>query len=1497
MSDPLSGIAVAPVAGVHQEPLDDRVEHAPLHSTVTASDEEQALESHEVIELQTFSERKVWIEEKIKFLEQMPPVEVFAGLDAVRASAEHVPEMPTLDELRRWIAEHDVIEKETEIFDRGELTKLRQLTKAAAQRNLSSSDTDLIELALTTIYELDKLLHLLRDRSENLELLATRLSWEESRIAAWVDRRTILEDMQTFLDTRVRWTPSVYESITKRSDDIPDLKRRGSFASLASVGSDTSSSSLGLSRGARFKLVESLSQDAAQFAGRVTSLRHGKISAAGKILDRLIDQSRKPVPDELLDEQDKLEELGITEMENLGKFVLSMVVQWRKADEIYIETMLDKTTAQNLFEEIETAKLHHPTARQSTSFVSRADALTRRLASRGNPLSFTSTFPSPEHSLFIEQRNSNQKLAQFLSSEIVTTTTMARKVDDAARAYRTAFEAVKRVENLTSAAEELIDTLSRILVQLQGGVLVPEGNGCPPNLTSATCLDLNQYSAFLTLFPSIAKHFTHTAEKSRHTLQYSVPAMLDLDHSGIDVEFINTARSHFRELEMMLNQVQTAFEDVTTRCDRLTKARRLDTVLTETTSLLEDTESRISISIETQRWRRVTGSPSQVHSVVTQPSLPLPTRTFQGEHFQELLRIDSHIDQEIDAPLHLLVETLEEPLKLYLLQRLSELRGFLGTIKEHEILLNSVQRQTAMMKVVYEEFTNIERRINLLKDRYESRIRDILSVQPANSSTSQADADLKTSLSAIQAEIAHYIDKVSDCIPFVSQDPRSTSPRDGHVLKNNQSVPLDLKFDLPAVDSAVRADSNSFAMTLSTLSEELNQCLTRLHLAYIAKEFDVIMVPTAAHVERLIEDLVTTKSSLSGIISRSDDIALPLLTLTQDVERVLQHDNLHVELSFSQMCDLLQKMSAVFETKDSSAREALYVSRFQSLNDVAILHKTWEKDVLMFLEELRQKYSNEMGSMEQVERGRADTEEAAADEERLEKENDAETLRKQAEHEEPIVKMEQVLPATEEDGRQVEVRCLKSGKDQRAMSCIASQGFPAKEEGMWLQVGCLNEETQNEMGENGMTDEAESSQDERRAMEANHGSDERCVVGESRCFNEEKHVQSEIIPRVTEGNELVVQQRHSNIAVDEGIRRLDARAEEVQLASEVMVGSSSLERTGVREAKGNYLSMTHAANDGLQVGSQEDQIPRDQEPLDGNVKGPGMTQEILNSKSPGQALGPYMAQGQTPDLKNEGQRGDRKTPASYQTRPGERQIQGCQSPQSPKLHSSLKSNLSAKGPTSSSTSYQPKTWSLFEEDVFGLHITSGCSSNKTKDLRDLQDKIIAFRRRLRSMNINEIARPRTPACFPDMDQSKKMAREFLSISSGVSLLPPSASDPSVDVELRSLRTEIEGSVELVKTVEQLAHLAEDISKCDAVLSDLLEHIDSYPAPPTGILSSSYPAVLGATPNEKLMTHLAFTQGAIEAMITNFASVSTDSRSIAEKTRILQTWNECNQFPT
>jgi len=78
-------------------------------------------------------------------------------------------------------------------------------------------------------------------------------------------------------------------------------------------------------------MAELLSRDAAQFAGRVTTLRHGAAAMSGKILDKLIDHSRKPVPDILLDEQDRVEEKTINELESLGNFVMNMVMQWRKS--------------------------------------------------------------------------------------------------------------------------------------------------------------------------------------------------------------------------------------------------------------------------------------------------------------------------------------------------------------------------------------------------------------------------------------------------------------------------------------------------------------------------------------------------------------------------------------------------------------------------------------------------------------------------------------------------------------------------------------------------------------------------------------------------------------------------------------------------------------------------------------------------------------------------------------------------------------------------------------------------------------------------------------------------------------------------------------------------------------------------------------------------------------------------------------------------------------
>lgn len=185
-------------------------------------------------------------------------------------------------------------------------------TKAATQRNLTPEDTDLVELTLTTLFALDKLLHLLRDRSERLDLLCLRLTWEEHRTAAVSSRNDILSDLQKFLHNSARWSPSVYAAI---GDDLDAL---------------TFENTPGLSRIDRYRLAEALSKDAAQFASRVTHLRHGPVASSGKALDKLIDDSRTPVPDALLDEQDRIEDSCSNELEHIGKFAFSVVMQWKR---------------------------------------------------------------------------------------------------------------------------------------------------------------------------------------------------------------------------------------------------------------------------------------------------------------------------------------------------------------------------------------------------------------------------------------------------------------------------------------------------------------------------------------------------------------------------------------------------------------------------------------------------------------------------------------------------------------------------------------------------------------------------------------------------------------------------------------------------------------------------------------------------------------------------------------------------------------------------------------------------------------------------------------------------------------------------------------------------------------------------------------------------------------------------------------------------------------
>ncbi|KAJ6510065.1 hypothetical protein C8R47DRAFT_1096629 [Mycena vitilis] len=1482
----------SPAAGAEQTPHtpDEKSPHAPDAPDPPPTEPEEQLDWKEVIELKTFSDRKAWIEEKIKFLEQMPPIEVFVGMEAIRASAEEVPGLPTRQELQQWLVEHDAIEKETEIFDSGELQTIKKFTKAATQRNLSPADTDLIELTLTTIYDLDKLLHLLRDRSENLELLGIRLSWEEFRTAAWIDRRTIIADLKAFLDTRARWTPAVYDEVHEEAPPPSSSvsKRRASLASLASAASDTLLASPGFSRSARFKLAEILSRDAAQFSARVTSLRHSKISAAGKKLDKLIDTSRKAVPEDLLDEQDRLEERGISELEHVGKFVMNAVMQWRKADEIYVESMKDQVAAQALWDEIEAAKFQHPTARQSISFVTRAEALIKRLVLRGDPASPSSTFPQPTHVLFPEHKEVNDSVVRALSSEVSTALELARKVEAVAKEYRLNYEAVHRVETLVETASALSTTVTTVIERLEKGVSSTDGDGTPPNLMSEACLEPTRHGAFLALLPSIFKEQETATDTAAQVLRNSRGALLGLDRPSIDPAFKSKAAAEFQRLSKLRGQAQWTREDVTTRVGRLREARKIWKLMDANLSELEDIRRDIGEAMEKQRWQQelnANGAPPTPDSF----SAPLPAESPRTESFKRLDDLSAKLAQEIDLPLTSLSRTLEAPLNERLCRSSAGLKHLLNQVRKMAGLLEAVKSQAAVMSAIRDEFHDLQSRMDDLKMRVESGIGQILAEKLINSELINFDSTLKNDINGVRTEIKVFTDSLHQRVPFVSRGPGPSPTATTFVKRRFSSIDLklssfdehqsvELPFDLQSLDDAVRTDSNSYAMKLGGELRTLEQRATHFELAQIAKEVDASLSPVVAHINEAVQQLVTFKSTFTTIVSQTD-ISQPLAELQRDVANNSQSRRAPIARSFSPIREILRRMEAAPGSRDPAVHESLYLARVHAVDDAELRFRAWTDDVDSLTKQVAEAQRAEAQRLEA---------ERIAEEQRLQAERER-LAAEEAEHarlERERLEEQERLRLEEErlaEERRVQAEKERVAAEEAAQALIAKQQAEAKEQER-LELARVEEERRLQVEkERVAAEEAERArlERERLEMEAKLRLAEEQLAEERRLQAERARIAAEQAERERAEKERLEQVERDRVEERrlqaEKKRIADEEAEAVRLAEE----KAELERLSLERVERERLEEEQRLQaERARIAAEEAEQTR--------LAAERAEQERLENERLAMETKLRMVEEQlAQERRLASEKADQERLEKEHRLQMEQERLAAEEAEKSRLREAAREAERKRKEKPVSP----------DHDVFGIRgAPSGGGAFQTAEMHELQTHIFALRKRLRALSIEGLAGSSfvSATYLPPADELDKVIRDFFLLCEEVATLPGSAEDPSVDVELNSLRTEVTRTTHLVEHLENLAKFTEGLHACDAALSDLLEHIDTYPSVPL-TLTSSFRAPTDLPAEEQLASRLSFTNSAIERLASLFASVKDDQRAIAERDRIQQTWSELEEM--
>ncbi|KAI0662995.1 hypothetical protein C8Q70DRAFT_955154 [Cubamyces menziesii] len=1240
---------------------------------------DEALEWHEVIELQAFSERKVWIEEKIKFLEQLPPVEVFARLDALRQSATEVPGLPTREQLKQWMVEHDKIEKETEIFDSGELKKLKKFTKAAAQRNLSPADTDLIEITLTTIYALDKLFHLLRDRSDNLELLNIRLTWEERRVAAWVELRKLLDDLREFVTTRARWSPAVYENLEEEdatppvpSESVPT--RRNSVVSMAS---ETSSASLaGFSRGARFKLAEMLSREAAQFASRVSSLRHTKIALAGKALDKLIDDSRKPVPDELLDEQDKLENEGITEMEDVGKFVMQVVMQWKKADEFYVETLKDKSNAQTLLEEIEVAKLSHPTSRQDASFMARTSALTKRLLLRGNPAT-SLTFPKPSHRHFPDQTASTDVLIQQLSTEMATALRHAKKAEECAKEYHAAADAVKQVEIVRKAASDLTGRYASLIDRMENGIATSNGDGTPPDLSSEDCLDSSRHSVFLSLFPSMLEELEKAELEVEPLLSAARSALLHLDFPGIDAQFKMDSAATIDELEAKRAAATMAKDLVASRTEALVQVRSVWSAMDSLFQEVEELRKDVLDAMSRQMWRQ------QVrHDAPPTPESPtaaLPATTLSPEEVAERLAdLRSRLISDVSSPISSLSSSSGPALREYLIRASSALESVLEATGDTARFWEAVQQQATMMGTVRDEVHSLQIRIEDLRMRFEKGAQDVFT--GALHQETQVEETLTGELVATRSAIQQFLDELPRRIPFVGEvkfarsvehasPKRRASLPGGFTLDAiQQAAQPTVLFDPAALDKGVRTDSNTYSMMLSGALRALESKADYFQLAKKAHALDAALASMVGLLGQAEDAVASIHVTLTGSEERLS--ADRFSELSASLNEVSQKHSVIVEETLSHVRDALQGLRAAPGGHDVGARDAVVSARQKAVENAESHFSSWKKSLAGLKQQL--------ADAQKVEQHRiAEEARLKEEQERLEAETQALRAREQA-------------------------------------AAVEAERLEA------LERARLERE------------KAEAEERERKERQE--------ALEQARREEEERQ----------------------RVAEEERLRQEALRQAEM---------SADLSLETVEE---------------------------------------------------------------------------------------------------------VSFSISA------------------EDDVFAVRGSSSKGAGMTPELSELSSRIFNFRKRLRSIGINDAARPsaRTSAPLPEDEARQAMQQALTTLTDEVAELPVHVpQNQNIEADLRSLRSELEASADLMGRVNQLADFSMALRQCDNALSDLLEHIDSYPSPPLGPLSAPHVSDSSLPPEEQLSVRLAFTRDVLNRMKALARALVNDPRVLPERERVWQTWVE------
>ncbi|WVR06884.1 hypothetical protein IAU60_003920 [Kwoniella sp. DSM 27419] len=518
-------------------------------------DELKDLSQEDARELRAFLDKRRWFEQRVKLLEEVPPIYPFihyrlcyptdhdvdtpdSEKSAIIRSGEQSSDwrLPSRQQVEIWQSERDKIEEDVLEFDGGDLARIKDMTRAATLLPLTPPSTHLVSIALDLIVLVDLLLTKLRHRYDLLELTLARLEWDRIRWEVESETRRVREEVDRMVQEQSAWTLGTQsddenrstEGTLKNQSSVSPEVIKGDAASpigrLSAKSEGASSSPVGevsrrcdLRKPARYTLWQSRLDEIRLRQEQISS----RAAQSGSALDRMIDLAgplkglggvygpasdtgQNAIPDELLDEQDNLE----AKVKETGGRVDC-------AKDYYDQCIHLQQAAENLKSEAEVALQESAISDRHSSLVVSLQAIQARLPSTAQTTYVRSTHPAfPVHDEHEEQIM--QSLAAARNKASAAVEALQFRVDWYGRiagARKTVLVQRDLTKISLAQAQDALD-------KVQSGL----GEVKPPNWDQPKTLE-RDYEVWLELAPSWQAEAGEVAEAARSAGQTSALAL------------------------------------------------------------------------------------------------------------------------------------------------------------------------------------------------------------------------------------------------------------------------------------------------------------------------------------------------------------------------------------------------------------------------------------------------------------------------------------------------------------------------------------------------------------------------------------------------------------------------------------------------------------------------------------------------------------------------------------------------------------------------------------------------------------------------------------------------------------------------------------------------------------------------------------------------------------------------------------------------------------